>query len=224
MENNTIRNKRKSILFNSLNIIIIFFSLYLFIKGSAKDYWLIIVLIPIPILAIIFSIINGKNNIGKNVTTLSVISLILIIVAIFFFAFYKSHERKDYALVSRIENVISFELPDSGSIITNDFTDRDPEKRRYKTLSKVEFNIESQIQSLEERIANSNLWVNDMTKEMKAIIPYYLITEGNNYLLYNVEKETYNEESPAGAYNMILIYYFGDGEMSIVEYEIETGE
>ena len=135
---------------------------YLFNLGITSNYWILTILIPLPIVTIIFSILSRKNNmknIGKHSMFMAGIASMVILIATLMLILFSKYEKRDYGLVTRIENEIAFVLPDEGTIFTTDFSTRKDAK--YKTLSKIKFANNYEISSFEESIENYDYVVCD---------------------------------------------------------------
>jgi hypothetical protein len=195
---------------------------YLFNLGITSNYWILTILIPLPIVTIIFSILSRKNNmknIGKHSMFMAGIASMVILIATLMLILFSKYEKRDYGLVTRIENEIAFVLPDEGTIFTTDFSTRKDAK--YKTLSKIKFANNYEISSFEESIENSSKWISNLSSELLTMIPLYLQKRATHYLLYNVNNDEFNTKSDLGTFDFILIYYYGEGDMSIVEYRLD---
>lgn len=208
----------------SLMVLIVIYAISLFNKGIVSNYWPLAIALPISLITIILSRKIPKQN--KYIRSLSFYSG-LITFLIFLFAttmmiLFSRYEKKDFSLVNEIQGIVDFEFPDQGRIITKDFKATSFEKSRYKTLSRVFFT--DGVLELEQSIAASDKWTSSLSVDMLEAIPNYLVSQASYYLLFNIDTHTYNSRPLVGVRNYIIIYYYQDGEMSIIEYKIEITE
>ena len=207
-------------------ISVIIFSVRLLKIGFVSDYWPLALSLPLAIILVYYSrqaLKMKMKYIGRSTLFIGIIALVILLYATVMMLLFSKFEKKDFRLVDRIEEVIDFELPNEGSIITKDFSNSSFERSRYKSLSKVFFY--DGIEDLENRIINSEKWTSNLDSKLKVAIPIYLLKEDANfYLLYNIDNETFHSAPIKGKNNYLLIYYYDNGEMTIVEYKIEISE
>lgn len=201
-----------------VSIVIIIFGISLMVEAIVSNYWPLIISLPIPVLALILGIKLKKSNI-KYINDISrfvsIVTILLIIIATIMMIGFSKYEKQDYNYIYDLESKIGIDFPNQGRIITKDFSSRNPNSVRYTKLSRVYF--EKDINEFENMIKTSDQWIEVLNEDLKKVIPKHLQSEAEYNLLYNITRNTFNDKT-LGDYKYILVYYYGNGETSIVEY------
>lgn len=203
----------------------IIYAIYLFGIGIVSYYWPLTIALPYAIVNILAArkLPNQNNNLFKNIAFyIGIIAFLVLLFASIMMLLFSRFEKHDFKFIERIEEVIEFDFPNQGRIITKDFRESKATHARYQTLSRVSFSTD--ISDLENRIKASDKWTDELTKDMLLAIPNYLANNASYYLLYNIDNKTYNLKPLPGTYDYLLIYYYQDGEAAIIEYQVEIIE
>lgn len=135
----------------------------------------------------------------------------------------------DYQYLHNVESVITFDFPDQGEITCMVFPeDYGANEKGFTDMRGcfVYFSDEAEIAQFVDEVHSSNLWTDSIGEENQRIIQ---ISESNleamydNFLIYNVDLQTYNKlPTTSGTYHIMFFAYREETSfLSISEYTIE---
>lgn len=213
-----------------LTILSIFFALgtisFVAEKNDRLDYeymWICLLFLPISI----SSIILGKKYrrkgylCKKNIVGGIIITILLLMYGILPFGSIDN----DYSYIDKLEKIINFELPNSGIISLEDYSNVIIEPS-FELISKgyVTFKDEKEIKNFEESISLSTIWKNKNSSYMQMQEPNNIVVQLSGkiyYLLYNKDENTYNTiPTKEGKYEMyFLMYDMDENKMYTLNYK-----
>lgn len=220
-----IRNRVSQTKFKKNMLIILFIltilSLYLALgtisfvaeKNGRLDYeymWICLLFLPISISSIILGIKYRRKGYlcKKNIVGGIIITILLLMYGILPFGSIDN----DYSYVDKLEKIINFELPNTGTISLEDYSDVIISPS-FELISKgyITFTDEKEIKIFEESISLSTIWKNKNTSYMQMQEPNSIIVQLSGkiyYLLFNKDENTYNTvPTKEGKYEMYFIMY-----------------
>lgn len=200
--------------------------------AMTENMWVFFLFVPIPLASFILGIIYKPKGFKatKNIVAGAIFTILLVIYGSFTFMFNDIYLH-DYSYIDRIEAQIGFDLPDSGTITTQDWASGEQtgtENVRYIYSSDVVFTNEDEIAKFNEEISQSELWMTTVSTPLLGQIPsmFSYLPSFNQYdyfMIYNADLEIYNslpEESGTYAFTFIA-YDSQNGTMKIGEYLLE---
>jgi len=172
--------------------------------------WIFLLFMPISILSIILGIKYRRKGYlcNKNIVGGIIITILLLMYGILPF----SSVDNDYSYVDKLEKIINFELPNSGTISLEDYSDVNISSQ-FELISKgyITFTDEKEIKIFEESISSSTIWKNKNSSYMQMQEPSSIIVQLSGkiyYLLFNKDENTYNTvPTKEGNYEMYFIMY-----------------
>ncbi len=196
--------------------------------GSVENTWIFLLVLPIPVTSIILGFILKKNAMKgtKNIVVGGIMTGLVLIYSSFSLIF-GSMISHDYSYVDGIEEVIEFELPDTGKITIQNYTNStSTDGTIAKYDSDILFTDTSEITAFENSIKLSSLWTEGIRTQnigMLSTSASFQKDRFDYFLIYNIDLDTYNElPTSSGFYNIIFIgYNLEDDTMKIMEYNIE---
>lgn len=183
-------------------------------------YW---ILLPIPILSIIlgFKYKRVGYKCQKNIVAGFVVSFLMFSWGIT--AFFPNYEI-EYKNVLKYENIIGFNLPQTGRARSMHFSKFMNDKTTNYTIINIYFNEEDSQIIYNEVINNANWMVSENLKSDLTIYTPQTIDQKNTYIsIYNATNNTYNTvPEQTGKYKVyVLTFNQKAKEMTINEYDFE---
>ena len=214
-------------LFRSLIYLILFivFSKSLGLGGEFLEFWKFLFLLPLPLASIAFYIFSGKKGLNfiKNLVVGIIFTVIILFLSLSSLLTSGSFS-KDYSFVNRTEQIINFDIPDNGKIVTNKLV-TGADNKIYHTESKVKFTDTAEIEDFKINIQNSDLWSKKISPANNNLIPsrfnYNSETDSPNYyMIYNITLDSYNQPlTEYGEYEIIFLAFNSSNNiLTIIEY------
>lgn len=197
-------------------------------SAMIESMWLFYLILPIPLSSLVLGFFVIKNGMKgkKNIVVGIIFSVLLIMFGSFSFTFGSMFSH-DYTYVAKISQKISFALPTTGRISTQDWTKGEQSNSDSIILyytSNVKFTDQIEIDAFEEAIGSSSLWTTSIIGADNMIGSfYYLSTKDYDFfLIFNCDTHQYNSFTSSGTYNLIyLAYKSSSKQMTIIEYQLQ---
>ena len=181
-------------------------------------------------LGVSIDVLMGQKFFTKKRIFMMVISLIFImlmmIMAMISIRFFE--QRKIYSdFTDHLEEVIQIDLPNNGMLEYSNYENW-MEYGNLITVSQMSylvFNRRYQIEEFESVLENDVRWMTSITDEELIYIPTILYPyqdKGDYFLIYNIENNSYNQQSPSNQMSeyILLIYQKDNNRLLIFDYFI----
>ena len=182
--------------------------------GFLCNSWIFLCFFPFPIISFILASKLKYANCGyiqNNIVAFICIPALLLIPA-FSLLFNKTNKlTKNPSVLNKIEKIVNFELPDDINIISSyNASKLDNDELISFYVSYFQVNSANEISEAEERIKQSELWVEQLDPKLLNI--FSLDTQSNisqydYYMFYNLSDYKYNESNPSNRYDCVLLCY-----------------
>lgn len=158
------------------------------VAGIVRYSWIMFLFVPFGILSIIvgLKLKNGSQNYKKNIVVAFVCLPLLIVFGSYRFIF--DSVSYNVEKVSVVEKQIKIQFPDEIKIATNNLDSYN--------LSYVKIVDNENTSVFEKEIETSQLWQNNLTSEVKSLLPsniQYEIEVFDYFVFYNVTDDEYNK-------------------------------
>lgn len=198
-----------------------------------ENAWRCFLLLPIPLASLVLGAIYKKKGFRckKNIVVGIIITVLLVLYGSFTFAFRGSYSH-DYSYVDRISAEIRFDMPETGEILTYDWTGGtesgvQADTLAYRYISNLVFTDAEEIVRFNTAVAESDLWLDTVNTSLTGLLPPMCISLANSgqygyFMIYNADLGLYNAlPAVSGTYRYIFMAYSSfDGTMEIIEYSL----
>ena len=185
----------------------------------------------IPLTSIIMGVRYRKRGYSckKNIIGGSIMFFILIMFSLIGFTTYygvKDKYSTDYLYVDNLEEVIKFEIPDDGDVVTDKTFNYDFGDYTIISIATVNFNDDKEILEFNDSIKNSEIWVGNNSSYMKMLEPSHFVNDDKDnmyYMVYMRDVGLYNRApNVTGNYHTYYLEYdMVESKMVVYEYVLE---
>lgn len=217
-----------------LSIVSVYLASYLdaFINGMIDDITgvkttgpIYLVFSIIPILSFSLGIYYRKNGYlcKKNIIGGIIMTVIMVMASLTgFFTYFNVKDSffDDYSYVNDLEDIIKFELPDTGDIFTDKGFNFNKDGYKLISSSEITFSDKEEIKKFNDSIKNSDIWVSNNSSYLKMLEPVFFVSDSDYYMVYIKDLNIYNmAPSNSGSYyTYYLEYDIEESKLMVYEY------